>query len=172
MPCTLGSGYNFSTDCLGGIGGVDTDYIIEFSNVSSVTVVSNVVTAITRVATKIFRSYVLAGEVGFDSDDPIPSLSTNSLIYKHIIGFTTNGITTAMKVEMKAMCQTPTMHIVKRRDGSFWLYGLQKGMNLVTPTTQNKKEAANGPQMTWQFEGTEPNFALEVTPGIVAALLV
>lgn len=172
MSCTLGTSYNYASGCLVGIGGVDTDYIIEFINVTAVAVTSNVVTGITRVSTKIFRSYILANEVGFDSDDPNPNAGTNSLLYKHIVGFTTNGISTAMKVEMKAMCQTPTLHIVKRRDGSCWLYGLTKGMNLVTPTAQNKKEGANGPQMTWQFEGTEPSFALEVDPTIIAALLV
>jgi len=171
MACQLASSYDFSAGCQASIGGVDKVYIMEFANVSSVTVTANVVTAVTKVATKVYRTYNLAKEMGSDSDNLARNVATASMLYDHKVDFTTNGITTAMKQELKAMAQTPLSVIVLRRDGTAWMYGKQKGMDLVVGNMQNAKEASNGPQMVWGFTGQEPDVALEVQFSVLATLL-
>lgn len=174
MACILSASYDFSAGCNASIGGVDKVYIIEYSNVlpANVTVVANVVTAITKVSTKVFRTYNLAKEMGSDSDNLARNVPTGSLLFDHKVDFTTNGITTAMKQELKAMAQIPLLVVVLRRDGTAWLYGRQKGMDLIVGTMQNAKEAATGPQMVWGFTGQEPDTALEVQSSVLATLTV
>lgn len=174
MACTLSASYDFSAGCQAAIGGIDKVFIIEYANVlpANVTVTANVVTAITKVASKVFRTYNLAKEMGSDSDNLNRNVPTASLLFDHKVDFTTNGITTAMKQELKAMAQTPLLVIVQRRDGTAWMYGRQKGMDLVVGTMQNAKEAATGPQMVWGFTGQEPDLALEVQFSVLATLTV
>ena len=52
MPCALTQGY--SLDCRDSLGGITEVYFIEKGNVSSITVASGSVSAITKVAGKRF----------------------------------------------------------------------------------------------------------------------
>lgn len=176
MACILASSYDFSVGCQASIGGVDEVLIMEYSNLDggslAITEVADIVTAIDVATGKLFRRYNLAKEMGSDSDNLNRNVATGAFGYDHKVDFTTNGITTAMKIEMRSMAQTPLIVIVKRRDGTYWLYGKTKGMDLVTGTQQNAKEALTGPQQVWGFTGFEPDFAKSVNSGIIAALLV
>ena len=81
------------------------------------------------------------------------------------------GITTAVKAEMKLVAQNNLIMIVKRWDGTYWLYGKTKGMNLDAATSGITKEANGFKGHTWTFTGVEPSYAVEVDSAIITALL-
>jgi hypothetical protein len=79
-------------------------------------------------------------------------------------------MTTAMKSEIALLAKNTLIILVKRRDGSYWIYGITKGMDLMTASSGSAKEATGFTGHNLSFAGLEPDFAWEVDSSIVAAI--
>jgi hypothetical protein len=169
MACLLTQGYTF-TGCKGGISGIDEVRITEFDNVTAYTLTAGVITAITMSGVTKFRKYILDKEMGMDSDDLTFTPGTGTITYAHKVDFTIKGQTTSVKNELALVAQNVLMIMTKRRNGTYWMFGITKGMDLVTATSGTSKESAGFTGHNLSFIGLEPAFAYEVDASIVAAI--
>jgi hypothetical protein len=169
MACLLTSGYTY-LGCKGTISGLDEMRWTEFANVTSYTLVAGVITAITMTGVTKFRKYVLDKEMGMDSDDLAFAQAAGTITYTHKVDFTIKGMTTAMKLELALASKNVLIVITKRRDGTYWIFGITKGMDILTATSGTSKEAAGFTGHNISLQGLEPNFAWEVDASIIAAI--
>lgn len=169
MACALTQGYTY-IGCKGSLSGLDEVRLTEFANVTAITVTANVVTAITMTASTKFRKYVLDKDMGMDSDDLAFTPGTGTITYTHKVDFTIKGQTTTVKQEIELVAKNVLLIITKRRDGTYWLFGRTKGMDLMTASSGTAKEAAGFTGHNLSFQGLEPNFALEVDSTIIAGI--
>ena len=169
MACALTSGYTY-IGCKGGLSGLDEVLWSEFANVTVTTVVANVITVITMTGATKYRKYVLDKDMGMDSSDMTFTSASGTLSSLHKVDFTIKGITTAMQAELKLAMQNVLSVIVKRRDGTYWMYGRTKGMDIMTTTAGSAKEATGFTGHNISLQGIEPDFAIEVTGSIMAAI--
>lgn len=170
MACALTSGYTY-IGCKGGLSGLDEVMWTEFANVTAITVTANVVTAITQAGTTVYRLLVLDKEMGMDSSDMTFTSASGTISSLHKVDFTIKGITTAMQAELKLAMQNVLNVIVKRRNGTYWMYGRTKGMDILTTTAGTAKEATGFTGHNISMQGIEPDFAIEVDSTIIAGLL-
>jgi len=169
MACLLTQGYTY-LGCKGGLSGLDEVLITEFANVTSTTIVAGVVTVITMSGATKFRKYVLDKEMGMDEDPKTYTQATGTISSAHKVEFTTKGMTTSVKNELSLVMQNTLMVMTKRRNGTYWIYGITKGMDAVTITSGTSKEANGFTGHVVTFSGLEPDFAWEVDASIVAAI--
>ena len=82
MPCALTQSYLL--DCRDSYGGVKDIYIMEFDNATAITETAGVVTAITKVTTKVFRKYALIAHTAEGSDALTASREMGTISNKYI----------------------------------------------------------------------------------------
>ena len=169
MPCALSQGYLL--DCRLNYGGTKEVYVIEYDNVASVTQAAGVVTAITKVATKVFRKYALIAHTGEADEALTASREMGTLSNKQTIKFPINKMTVAVRNELFLLAQNRLMFVVVDENGTNWLYGGDYGLTLTTASAKTGKVLAdrNGYELT--FEGDEKNLAYEVNAATLATLL-
>jgi hypothetical protein len=171
MPgCALTQSYTF-VGCKDKAAGIDEFLAIEYENVTAITVVANVVTAITRTTGKMFRRYILDKERGEFSYDLTGNKETGINTYLHKTAFTTNGLTTSQTIELDLMAKNWTLQIIKGNDGVYRLFGRTKGMEAVSITNSSEKKLDGFHGNVASFESIQNAPALEVDSTIIAALL-
>jgi len=169
MPCALTQGYNL--DCRLNYGGVKDIYLIEYDNVASITQSAGVVTAITKVATKVFRKYALIAHTA-ESDEAITaSREMGTLSNKQTIKFPINKMTVSVRNELFLLAQNRLMFVFVDENGTNWLYGGDYGLTLTTASAKTGKVLADRNGYELVFEGDEKNLAYEVNAATLATLL-
>lgn len=169
MACALTQGYTY-IGCKGGLSGLDEVRWTEFANVTAYTLTANVITAITMAGVTKFRKYVLDKDMGMDSDDATFTSGTGAISYLHKVDFTIKGMTTSVKTELGLALKNVLMVMTKRRDGTYWMFGITKGMDIMTVSSGTAKEATGFTGHNISLQGLEPAFAYEVDSTIVAAI--
>lgn len=169
MACALTQGYTY-IGCKGGMSGLDEVRWTEFANVTSYTLTAGVITAITMTGVTKFRKYVLDKEMGMDSDDFTFTSGSGTISHVHKVDFTIKGMTTSVKNELTLAGKNVLMVMTKRRDGTYWMFGITKGMDIMTMTSGTSKEATGFTGHNISLQGLEPTFAYEVDSTIVAAI--
>jgi hypothetical protein len=150
MPCALTSSYTL--DCKDAIGGLKSVLFIEFKNVTAITVVSSVVTAITKAAAKTFYKYELAKETSQFTETVTASAQNGTTFYAQSLNIILNKLQTATRNEI-------------------WLLGRLNGLDISGGTAQTGTASGdrNGYELT--FDAQEKELAIEVNAGIIAGLL-
>lgn len=178
MACVFTSGFDHNA-CKGGAGGIKRILIIEKANISGFTLTSNVITAISRVSTKMFREWKLDKEMGYAKSPLVGDQKTDNIIYNHEVGFTIKKFTTTVAAELKLIAQNWSVVIVEDRNGKFRAYGLSTTLDNSNFMNMDSSGDETGTAMT-DFNGfnnivltsKEDNWAYEVDSTIIAALLV
>lgn len=170
--CALTSGYTF-IGCKDQAAGADEVYIAEYDNVNvdSMTVASDIITALTCKSGKKFWKYVLDKERGEYSYDLTGNKETSINTFLHKVSFTTNKLLAAQTLQMGLVAKNFLLIIVKGNDGVYRFFGRVKGMELVSGTNQSAKELAGFHGSVWSFESVQPGPALEVDSTLIATLL-
>lgn len=143
----------------------------EFSNVTAITLTSNVVTAITMATGSQFRRYVLDNEMMSTSSNYAFDPKNGTYHYIHKVDFTTKGWTTTVKAEIHLLSINKLIAIVKENSGVYRIYGGYKGLDVLTATDENGAELNSFHGQKMALEGKETAYAYEVNSGIIAALL-
>lgn len=169
MPCSLTQDYNL--DCRSNFGGVKTSHVIEFENITAMTVAAGKITVITKATGKFFRKYNLVAHTGEAEDAVTRSAETGTSSSKQSVKFPINKMTTAVRNELILLGQNILVWVITDNNGTSWLYGYEFGMTLTNTVAKTGKALAdkNGYDLT--FEGMEKTFAYEVDSTIVAGLI-
>jgi hypothetical protein len=170
MACALLSG--FALDCKDVVGGIKNLYIAPLSSVTTVSAnASGYVTAITK--SGLFYKYELMprGANSFTENiqaDP----ATGSVAYEPTLNVVFSKLSQENANKFDLLAKNRMAIIVETKDGSFFLAGQHNGMEV------NGGTAASGAAMN-EFQGfnltlggMEKSLSPEVSPAIIAALLV
>ena len=167
--CSLTQGYNL--DCRLNYGGVKEIYIIEFDNVASFAQTAGVVTAITKVATKVFRKYNLIAHTAESDEALTASREMGTLSNKQTVKFPINKMTAAVRNELFLLAQNRLIFIFVDENSTNWMYGSDYGLTLTTASAKTGKVLADRNGYELVFEGDEKTLAYEVNDATLATLL-
>jgi len=169
MACVLSTG--FSLDCRSSIGGVSEVWIGELENISSVTVASGVVSAMSMTATKKFYNYKLRKNTSEAKADNGGDVANGAGYIMHSVQIQLDKFDVAKRNEIRILAQKPIVIIVKDKNGLLSVYGLYNGLDLTTGTGGTGKEAnsLNGFNLT--FTGEENDYPQGISQSIVDSLV-
>lgn len=171
MACVLTQGYSFA-GCKGGAGGIKQILITEYANLTvAPTLTAGIYTAFALATGKQFRLYDLDQEMGEASDDLTYTKETGNITYLHKNGFTIKGFTTAMQLEIGLLAKNHLITIIRDSNDVYRVYGLEKGMDLMTVvnSTGKKYEDANGFDLAFESKSTIPAYA--ISSSLITTLL-
>ncbi|MGN6416119.1 MAG: hypothetical protein ACTHMC_01415 [Pseudobacter sp.] len=168
MPCALTQGYN--NDCREGIGGLKEVYIIELGNVSSMTEVSGVITAITKASGKRFWKYSLVRETSNATETITGSEQNGTLYYAQQVQIILNKKTASVRNEIMLLAKNNVIIIGVENTGKAFLYGKVNGLQLNGGTSDSGTAWADRNGYTLPFTGNEVALAPEVDTSLLASL--
>lgn len=170
MSCTLTSGK--TRGCRTGFGGIKTVDITEWENLSSVTIVNKVVTAMTLVSGKRTWRYELEEEVGNFTDKFAGSRTAGTGVWTQTVSMPLVNFDSTTITEIEKVVQNRIIAVVGYSDGTYKLAGLEVGLMVDTADHDSGTvhEDKNGLDMMLSSKQTVA--APFVSAGIVAQLLV
>lgn len=173
MSCiTIVQGYEI--DCLDSIGGVDTIYVTEFTNVpqANITETSGVISALSCSGGKKFWTIQLKKNLAQVDEKIVGSNENGTLYIEQTITFPLHKMTAALRYTLKTLSVNRLMFIVKDRNGLIKLYGQTTGCDIGDSTISTGKSMAdmNGANLT--FTGMEPQLASSLSSAILATVTV
>lgn len=168
MSCALTQGYTLS--CKDSIGGIKAVWFIPYSNVSSVTEASGIVSAITKGAGKVFYKYELVKNTGSLTETVTASVENGSVFYAPELTIVLNKLQANTRNEILLLAKNNLMAVVQDSNSKYWLLGKINGLDITggTAATGTAQGDRNGYELT--FSGGEPELAPEVNSGIIAGL--
>ena len=168
MSCALTQDYSFGCDV--GTGGVKETYVIELGNIDSITESSGVVTAITKVAGKIFRKYQLVQETALFEETITGNRQNGTLFYAQRGNVVINKQQVAVRNEILLLAQNDLVFVTKDNNDTYRLYGKLYGLKLLTGTASSGTAWGDRNGYTLEFTGNEPSLAPFVDASVIATL--
>ena len=168
MACALTSDYTFSCDTA--TGGIKELYLIELANISSYTESSGTLTAIAKVATKIFRKYKLVLETSHFDEAIIGNRANGTLYYTQTGEIILNNQQVATRNEILLLAKSPLVVVVIDNNGANRLYGRINGLQLTAGAVNSGTAWGDRSGYMLTLTGNETELAPFVTDAAVATL--
>jgi len=168
MPCALTQGY--TPDCRDGAGGTKEVYIVEIGGIDSISVVSGVVTGITKKAGKKFFKYQLPRETANATETGAGSEQNGTFYVTQNVQIILNKRQASVRNEVQLLAQTNVVIVVVENTGKAFLFGKEFGLTLLAPVSDTGTAWADRNGYTLPFTGNEKEFAPEVAASVIAAL--
>lgn len=169
--CPLTTGFDLSSGCDVGPGGVQAIYFCETYNKNTFTAVAGVVTVMTLQAAKVFRKYVPRKNNAFFTDDATKDPITGGFSYKPTITLPLNSLITTLRQEVQLLLRNPLMIVVKDNQGLYRLFGYDNVMDCTTVGAASGATFGEGQKLNLVFAGEESIPAYEiVSPSILSGL--
>lgn len=119
-------------DCSKNMGGIKSVYIANAADVSSVTVTSGVVTAITMASSKKFYKYAFAPFTSSFTSNWNVSPENGTKYVETDLTMVFNKMDATKRLEIVALAQTEMVVIVEDNNGTMWYLGYDEGVRLIT----------------------------------------
>lgn len=170
MACALTQSYT-PRDCKAPAGVVGY-YLIEYANVTAMTITANVVTAITKATGKVFRKYSQEAETADWKYSGTSDAKMGSFGYDIEANFQTYGLDTTLNAEIELLIKNKLLIIAEMNDGQFYLLGKEYGMHVVTDSFESGVAFGDFQGDKIQLKGRATTKAPKVDSTIIAGLLV
>ena len=164
----LTSDYSFGCDI--GSGGLKEAYLIELENISGYTESSGTLTAITKVAGKIFRKYQLVQDTASATEDLTGNLINGTLFYAQKAVIVINKQNVAVRNEILLLAKNRLVMIVVDNNDTYRLYGRLNGLRLQTGQAGSGTAWGDRNGYNLEFAGNERELAPFVASGVLATL--
>lgn len=170
ISCALTQGYVL--DCSTGIGGIKEVYITELANITLMTEVSGVITAITKATGKRFWKYSLVRETSNTTETITGNEQNGTLFYAQQVQIILNKRQASVRNEVMLLAQNNLLMIVVDNLASpkAWMFGKTQGLRLKTGTAESGTAWGDRNGYTLPFAGNEPELAPEVLFSLIASL--
>jgi hypothetical protein len=167
MACALTTGYTLG--CRDKVGGIEWVSFTEYGNKGSVTASSGTVTAWTLSAGQFFK-YEQDEEVAELTSTETLSRQNGTVFYAQEVKIAINGMTAALRQELRLLAQNRLIAIAKFRDGTYWVSGLDFG--LMKSAGTSKSGLAFGDRQGYEqtFSGNEANDVQAVSSSVITSL--
>lgn len=158
-------------DCSSNMGGIKRVLLANQSDVTTITVTSNAVSAITMDTGKKFKEYNFRPGTGsmssnwqVNSENGVAYVQTDLLMIF-------NRMETAKRVEIIAMAQADLYGIVEDNNGKYWLLGYEEPLNISAGDglTGTARTDRNGYSVTLTDNGKE--LPMEVDGSVISGIL-
>jgi hypothetical protein len=170
ISCALTSDYNFGCDV--GTGGTKEVWLIELENISSMTESSGTLTAITKVAGKIFRKYQLVLETANFQEDIVGNRQNGTIFYDQKGTIIINKQNVAVRNEILLLARNNLAAIIHDNNDTYRLFGRLYGLRLETGSFATGTAWGDRNGYTLNFTGKEPDPAPFVATAVIATLQV
>lgn len=173
MPgaCDLTTGYSF-TACATGVAGASELFIMPYDYVLTIAITAGVVSAITKTTGQTFKQYKFKRDLAMFTDNGTKEVTNGTQFYTPHFEASILGWTSAMRSELDLVAANSLILIVKKRDGTYWLAGRDKGMDMLSWSAESGKAIGDFNGQNLVFEGKEAFRSVEVPSTLIAALLV
>lgn len=170
MSCPIN--ISMPLDCKDQVGGVKTIYLTPFPSNGlsySPTIASGVITAWSSASSKFFTYEVRQGIA--TSTDKATISNQGTKVYNPTLTTQIEGISAAKSVELNNVVSNRLLVIERDQDDTYWLSGYKNGMDVTEMTAERGTSMGDFVGYKLSFTGMEPSPRLQVSSGIVAALL-
>lgn len=166
MPCsqTLAG---IARDCSSNMGGIKTVYIANKADVTSVTVTSGVVSAITMASSKKFFKYAFAPFTSSFTSNWNVSPENGTKYVETLLTMVFNKMDATKRMEIVALAQTEMVVVVEDNNGTMWYLGYDEGVRLTTGSdgqTGTNRADRNGYTVVLQDVSAELPMTCTATP--------
>ena len=170
MPCsqTLAG---IARDCQANVGGIKAVYMANFEDVDTVTVTTNVVTAITMVSAKKFYAYYFNPNTSNFTTNINANRENGSLFFETVLSLVFPKQDATKRIEVNALAQAGLMAIVQDNNDTYWLLGKDEPLLMTSGAapTGTARADRNGYEM--EFTDAQMQMPYTVDGTIVAGLL-
>jgi hypothetical protein len=166
--CSLTSDYSFGCDV--GTGGTKEVWLIELENISTMTESSGTLTAITKLAGKIFRKYQLVLETSNFQEDIVGNRQNGTIFYDQKGTIIINKQQVALRNEILLLAKNNLVMIIHDNNDTYRLYGRLYGLRVETGTAATGTAWGDRNGYTLNFTGKEPELSPFVQASVIATL--
>ncbi len=166
--CALTQDYSFGCDV--GVGGTKECYLIELENITSYTESSGTLTAITKVAGKIFRKYQLVLDTASFEEDITGNRQNGTLFYPQKGTIIINKQNISVRNEILLIAKNRLVVVVKDNNQTYRLFGREYGLMLQTGTASTGTAWGDRNGYTLNFTGNEIELAPFITDAVILTL--
>lgn len=168
MACALTQGYTL--DCKDSIGGIKAVWFIAAGDVSAVTEVSGVVTAITKASGKVFYKYQLVKNSSSLTENVNANVQNGTVFYAQELAIILNKMQANTRNEILLLAKNNLLAVVEDANGKYWLLGKTNGLDLSAGSSATGTAQADRNGYTLTFSGGEKELAPEVQSTLIAGL--
>lgn len=168
MACALTQDYTFGCDT--GAGGLKELYLIELENIDTVTDSSGTLTAITKVAGKVFRKYQLVQDTASAEEALTANLPNGSLYYAQKVTLVINKQQVAVRNEILLLAKNRLAIVTVDNIGTYRLYGWDQGLRLTEGNAGTGLAWSDRNGYTLTFSGNQTDLAPFVQESVIATL--
>jgi hypothetical protein len=166
--CALTQDYSFGCDV--GAGGTIECWIIESSNITSLTESSGTLTAITKAAGKIFRKYQLVLETANFDEKIVGNRQNGTVAYEQSGSIILNKQQVAVRNEILLLAVNTLTIILHDQNDTYRLFGRVNGLRLQDGSASTGTALADRNGYTLNFTGKESQLAPFVQAAVIATL--
>lgn len=173
MACALTLSFDQNTICKT-IAGSSEVLLTEFSNIETAdtVVTAGIITALVLATGKQFRQYKIDSELILATNDIATNVAGNTFMYEPKVDFSLKGFSTTMSMEVRLLTMNKLVAIVRGNDDVYRVYGLYKGLDVITATDQNEAAMNGFKGHKISLAGKEYYPAYEIESSLIAALLL
>lgn len=174
MSCAITSGYSIT--CRESVGGIETIYLIENSNLydasgnSLVTSASGVVTALNKLSGKKFWKFEVPRATSTANNGITSSIENGTFFFTHQVIFPINSRSADVRNIVTTLAKNRLTFVTKEGDGSFRMYGKEFGLQLETTEAGSGTALADRNGYLLTFSSQEREDFLIVPSNIASTL--
>lgn len=170
MACpAINSGY--SKSCRDAQGGIKKFYVTEKANISSYTVVSGVVTAITMAGGRKFWLYEQELNTASTVEAPTTNRQNGSFFVDQTLNAVFNKRSAASSYQFKTLAVNDLVFISQEQTGTNFVFGLVNGMSMDPSTSPSGTAAGDRNGYEFVFKGNEPDFAPTISDVLLSGII-
>lgn len=155
MACNLVS--SFSINCRDGNGGATEMKVREFIPALTGTSETSGTVTFSGAALTNWYTYAIEKETASFMDDLVGNVQNGTTVYNETVTYIFNKLQTAFRNELKTLGQKRLWIAIKDSNGTAWLFGYTRGMDLTTANSASGTAWTDRSGYTLTFIGAEPN---------------
>jgi len=170
MPCTQTLA-GIARECGANMGGIKAVYMANFEDVDTVTISTNVVTAITMVSSKKFYAYYFNPNTSSFTTTMQANRENGTLYFETVLSLVFPKQDATKRVEVNALAQAGLMAIVQDSNDNCWLLGYNDPLLMTTGSAETGVARADRNGYALELTDAQNQMPYTVDDSIIAGLL-
>lgn len=170
MPCTQTLA-GIARECGANMGGIKAVYMANFEDVDTVTISTNVVTAITMVSSKKFYAYYFNPNTSSFTTTMQANRENGTLYFETVLSLVFPKQDATKRAEVNALAQAGLMAIVQDSNDNCWLLGYNDPLLMTTGTAETGVNRADRNGYALELTDAQNQMPYTVDDTIIAGLL-